>query len=104
MATRGIPLKLRSAPKTSGVASAEFALLPVVLHPALAVEAAVLGARAIMEVGDVLGAQRVQPTEPLGTGQGEYRAVRPVDDHRVNFGGALFSQRVAVVPHRAGIG
>lgn len=28
MATRGIPLKLRSAPKTSGVASAELALLP----------------------------------------------------------------------------
>jgi len=28
MATRGIPLKLRSAPKTSGVSSAELALLP----------------------------------------------------------------------------
>ena len=27
-----------------------------------------------------------------------------VDHHRIAFGGALFPQRIAVMPHRAGIG
>lgn len=46
LATRGIPLKLRSAPKTSGVSSAELALLPRLPDTSLEIE----------EIGKVVGA------------------------------------------------
>lgn len=47
LATRGIPLKLRSAPKTAGVSSAELALLPRLPDTSLEIE----------EIGKVVGAQ-----------------------------------------------
>jgi CHAT domain-containing protein len=47
LATRGIPLKLRSAPKTMGVSSAELALLPRLPDTSLEIE----------EIGKVVGAQ-----------------------------------------------
>lgn len=47
LATRGIPLKLRSAPKTAGVSSAELALLPRLPDTSLEIE----------EIGRVVGAQ-----------------------------------------------
>ena len=47
LATRGIPLKLRSAPKTSGVSSAELALLPRLPDTSLEIE----------EIARVVGAQ-----------------------------------------------
>ena len=46
LATRGIPLKLRSAPKTAGVSSAELALLPRLPDTSLEIE----------EIGKVVGA------------------------------------------------
>jgi len=47
LATRGIPLKLRSAPKTAGVSSAELALLPRLPDTSLEIE----------EIAKVVGAQ-----------------------------------------------
>jgi CHAT domain-containing protein len=47
LATRGMPLKLRSAPKTAGVSSAELALLPRLPDTSLEIE----------EIGKVVGAQ-----------------------------------------------
>ena len=47
LATRGIPLKLRSAPKTAGVSSAELALLPRLPDTSLEIE----------EIGKVVGAE-----------------------------------------------
>jgi CHAT domain-containing protein len=47
LATRGIPLKLRSAPKMTGVSSAELALLPRLPDTSLEIE----------EIGKVVGAQ-----------------------------------------------
>jgi CHAT domain-containing protein len=47
LATRGIPLKLRSAPKTAGVSSAELALLPRLPDTSLEIE----------EIARVVGAQ-----------------------------------------------
>jgi len=47
LATRGMPLKLRSAPKTSGVSSAELALLPRLPDTSLEIE----------EIAKVVGAQ-----------------------------------------------
>ena len=47
LATRGLPLKLRSAPKTMGVSSAELALLPRLPDTSLEIE----------EIGKVVGAQ-----------------------------------------------
>jgi CHAT domain-containing protein len=47
LATRGIPLKLRSAPKTAGVSSAELALLPRLPDTSIEIE----------EIGKVVGAQ-----------------------------------------------
>ncbi|AGG34039.1 hypothetical protein D521_1471 [beta proteobacterium CB] len=47
LATRGMPLKLRSAPKTVGVSSAELALLPRLPDTSLEIE----------EIGRVVGAQ-----------------------------------------------
>lgn len=47
LATRGMPLKLRSAPKTVGVSSAELALLPRLPDTSLEIE----------EIGKVVGAQ-----------------------------------------------
>lgn len=47
LATRGMPLKLRSAPKTAGVSSAELALLPRLPDTSLEIE----------EIGRVVGAQ-----------------------------------------------
>ena len=47
LATRGLPLRLRSAPKTSNVSSAELALLPAL--PDTSVE--------VREIGKVLGAE-----------------------------------------------
>jgi CHAT domain-containing protein len=46
LATRGIPLKLRSAPKTAGVSSAELALLPRLPDTSMEIE----------EIGKVVGA------------------------------------------------
>lgn len=48
LATRGIPLKLRNAPRTAGVSSAELALLPPLPDTSLEV----------LEIGQVLGAKR----------------------------------------------
>lgn len=47
LATRGMPLKLRSAPKTAGVSSAELALLPRLPDTSLEIQ----------EIGKVVGAQ-----------------------------------------------
>ena len=82
----------------------QFGLLPVVLHPSLAVEAQVLGAGAVSECGQVLGRNRMKPGPALGTGKGEDRAMGPVHHHRVVFGGPLLGERIAVVPDRAEIG
>jgi len=48
LATRGIPLRLRNAPRTSGVSSAELALLPPLPDTSLEV----------LEIGQVLGAKK----------------------------------------------
>ena len=78
--------------------------MPVILDPALAVEAEILGARAVGQLADVLGADRVQPAAPVGSGQRDDRAVGPVDHDGAVLGGALLAERITVVPDRSGVG
>jgi hypothetical protein len=46
----------------------------------------------------------MQPGEPFGSGQRDHRPVRAVHHHGFAFGSALFTERIAVMPHRAGVG
>jgi len=84
--------------------AAQLGLDPVILHPALTVEAEILRAGAVGQFTDVLARDAVQPCLPVLAGQGEHRAVRAVHEHRIGFGGTLLAQRIAVVPDRAGVG
>jgi hypothetical protein len=72
----------------------------VVLDAPLTVEAQVLRDGPVGLLTDVLAGDRVQPGSAFGAGQGKGGAVRAVDDHGAVGGGALFAERVAVVPHR----
>jgi hypothetical protein len=82
----------------------QFGLLPLILHPTLAVQAEVLGARTIAQVGDVLCADRMQPTAPVATGEGDHRPVRSVHHDRGLLGGALFPEWITEVPDRPDVG
>ncbi|OWF65056.1 hypothetical protein B6A14_04385 [Polynucleobacter hirudinilacicola] len=66
LATRGMPLKLRSAPKTSGVSSAELALLPRLPDTSLEIE----------EIAKVVGAQ---PSDIFLHKQASVRQVTSMD-------------------------
>ena len=55
------------------------------------------------QVGEVLGGQRVQPAEPVGTGYGEDAAVGQVDGPVTGLEPALLPQRVAEVPGLSGV-
>ena len=66
----------------------------VMLDVAVGREDQRLDADAGREIGQVLAGQRVQPAEPVGPGDGDDLAVRPVDESRRE---RLLAQRIAVV-------
>ena len=57
-----------------------------------------LGGVAVGEGGHVLGADRVQPTQPIGAGDDQNVAMAAVDDAHAGGEPALLAQRIAVVP------
>jgi hypothetical protein len=75
----------------------------VVLDAALDVEHQGLGARAVGQVGDLLGQQQVQPAQPLGAGDADDTAVGAVDDAGATGERALLAERVAVVGGHRGV-
>jgi 4-amino-4-deoxychorismate lyase len=76
----------------------------VIFDTALAVEAQILGHRAVGQVADVLARDGVQPAEAVLAGQFQHGSVRTVHDHDGLGRGALLAERVAVVPYGACIG
>jgi hypothetical protein len=86
----------------SGVA--ELGLYPVIFDTTLSVEAQVLRDRAVGQIADMLRGNAVQPVLAAAARQLEHRAMRAVHDHGLVNGGALLTERVAVVPDGAGVG
>ncbi len=85
--------------------AAELGLQPVILDPALAVEAEVLGAGAVGERRRRAGwRSSAASCRSVGSGQRDDGPMRAVHHHRIVLGGALLAERVAVVPHRSGVG
>jgi hypothetical protein len=46
----------------------------------------------------------VQPAAPVGSGECDDRTVRAIDNDGIVLGAALLTERIAVMPDRAGIG
>ncbi|SIA45754.1 Uncharacterised protein [Mycobacteroides abscessus subsp. abscessus] len=76
----------------------------MVFDTPLPVEAEILPSLAMPQIGDVLAGDGVQPAQPFWTGQGEHGPGRPVDEDGVRERRTLLTQRVAIVPHRPGVG
>ena len=76
----------------------------MILDTALAVEAEILGDRAVGKLADMLAGDRVKPAPPVGSGQRDDRAVGPVDDDGVMLGGPLLAERITEVPECSGVG
>ena len=76
----------------------------MILDTTLAVEAEILGDRALGQLADVLAGDGVKPAQPVGSGQRDDRAVGPVDDDGVVLGGPLLAERITEVPERSGVG
>ena len=62
-----------------------------------------LGRRARREAGQVLGRERVQPAQPVGSGDRDDAAVREVDDGQALLEQPLLAHRVAVVQRDPGV-
>ena len=84
--------------------AAEFGLQPVVLDPALSVQAQVLDDGPLRQRADVLARDGVQPALAVVAGELDGRAVAAVHDDGLGGGGTLLPERVAVVPDGAGVG
>ena len=57
-----------------------------------------------LEVGDLLGGQRVEPAQAVRSGDRHHAAVGKIDDGGTGREGALLPQRFAVVGRDAGVG
>jgi hypothetical protein len=76
----------------------------VIFDTTLAVEAQILGHRAVGQLAHVLSRDAVQPRLALGAGERDHRPMRAIDDDGPGGRGPLFAERVAVVPDCAGVG
>ena len=76
----------------------EVGLDEVIFDPAVPVEAEVLRAASVREVGDELTGDGVEPAEPLVAGEGDDAAMRTVDHHRRGGRSTLLTERVTEVP------